>query len=126
MLRKLFVAVLFSTERTNRSCIFHRYDVWSNDTRIYLPRQFECSIPARGNTFLSLIKDTSLLGFILVAEMFRKAQEVASTTYEYLTIYVLVALMYWVVCFIISIIQGIYESYIEKEVIAHDSIEQYP
>ena len=27
--------------------------------------------------------------------MFRKAQEVASTTYEYLTIYVLVALMYW-------------------------------
>ena len=26
--------------------------------------------------------------------MFRKAQEVASTTYEYLTIYVLVALMY--------------------------------
>ena len=66
------------------------------------------------NTFLSLIKDTSLLGFILVAEMFRKAQEVASTTYEYLTIYVLVALMYWVVCFIISIIQGIYESYIER------------
>ena len=45
--------------------------------------------------------------------MFRKAQEVASTTYEYLTIYVLVALMY-VVCFIISIIQGIYESYIER------------
>ena len=28
-----------------------------------------------------------------MAEMFRKAQEVASTTYEYLTIYVLVALM---------------------------------
>ncbi len=83
------------------------------------------SIPALGNTFLSLIKDTSLLGFILVAEMFRKAQEVASTTYEYLTIYVLVALMYWVVCFIISIIQGIYES-ILKEGIAHDSIEQYP
>ncbi len=22
----------FYTERTNRSCIFHRYDVWSNDT----------------------------------------------------------------------------------------------
>lgn len=81
--------------------------------RIIYRRQFECR-SALGNTFLSLIKDTSLLGFILVAEMFRKAQEVASTTYEYLTIYVLVALMYWVVCFIISIIQGIYESYIER------------
>ncbi|MFP6334583.1 amino acid ABC transporter permease, partial [Bacillus subtilis] len=64
--------------------------------------------------FLSLIKDTSLLGFILVAEMFRKAQEVASTTYEYLTIYLLVALMYWVVCFIISIAQNFYESYLER------------
>ena len=48
--------------------------------------------------------------------MFRKAQEVASTTYEYLTIYLLVALMYWVVCFIISIIQGWYESRIERGV----------
>ncbi|HDC5675173.1 TPA: amino acid ABC transporter permease [Staphylococcus aureus] len=82
--------------------------------RIILTQAIRVSIPALGNTFLSLIKDTSLLGFILVAEMFRKAQEVASTTYEYLTIYVLVALMYWVVCFIISIIQGIYESYIER------------
>ena len=64
--------------------------------RIILPQAIRVSIPALGNTFLSLIKDTSLLGFILVAEMFRKAQEVASTTYEYLTIYLLVALMYWV------------------------------
>ncbi|MDH5042566.1 hypothetical protein QFL00_15175, partial [Enterococcus faecalis] len=73
------------------------------------------SIPALGNTFLSLIKDTSLLGFILVAEMFRKAQEVAATTYEFLSIYVLVGLMYWVVCFIISVVQGQYESRIERK-----------
>lgn len=82
--------------------------------RIILPQAIRVSVPALGNTFLSLIKDTSLLGFILVAEMFRKAQEVASTTYEYLTIYILVALLYWVVCFIISIIQNYYESYLER------------
>ena len=82
--------------------------------RIILPQAIRVSIPALGNTFLGLIKDTSLLGFILVAEMFRKAQEVASTSYEYLTIYLLVALMYWVVCFIISVIQSFYESYIER------------
>ena len=82
--------------------------------RIILPQAIRVSVPALGNTFLSLIKDTSLLGFILVAEMFRKAQEVASTTYEYLTIYLLVALMYWVVCFIISIAQNFYESYLER------------
>ena len=82
--------------------------------RIILPQAIRVSVPALGNTFLSLIKDTSLLGFILVAEMFRKAQEVASTTYEYLTIYILVAILYWVVCFIISIVQNYYESYLER------------
>lgn len=82
--------------------------------RIILPQAIRVSVPALGNTFLSLLKDTSLLGFILVAEMFRKAQEVASTTYEYLTIYILVALLYWVVCFIISVIQSFYESYLER------------
>lgn len=82
--------------------------------RIILPQAIRVSVPALGNTFLSLIKDTSLLGFILVAEMFRKAQEVASTTYEFLTIYLLVAILYWIVCFIISIIQSYYESYIER------------
>lgn len=82
--------------------------------RIILPQAIRVSVPALGNTFLSLIKDTSLLGFILVAEMFRKAQEVASTTYEFLTVYLLVAILYWIVCFIISIIQSYYESYIER------------
>ncbi|AVQ33599.1 amino acid ABC transporter permease [Staphylococcus muscae] len=82
--------------------------------RIILPQAIRVSIPALGNTFLSLVKDTSLLGFILVAEMFRKAQEVASTTYEFLTIYLLVALLYWITCFIISVIQSYYESYIER------------
>ncbi|WP_426393417.1 amino acid ABC transporter permease [Mammaliicoccus sciuri] len=82
--------------------------------RIILPQAIRVSVPALGNTFLSLIKDTSLLGFILVAEMFRKAQEVASTTYEFLTIYLLVAILYWIVCFIISIVQSNYEAYIER------------
>lgn len=88
---------------------------WMTMKRIILPQAIRVSIPALGNTFLSLIKDTSLLGFILVAEMFRKAQEVAATTYEFLSIYVLVGLMYWVVCFIISVVQGQYESRIERK-----------
>ena len=93
--------------------------------RIILPQAIRVSIPALGNTFLSLIKDTSLLGFILVAEMFRKAQEVASTTYEYLTIYVLVALMYWWYALLFQL-SKVSMNLILKEGIAHDSIEQYP
>ncbi|TDM15829.1 amino acid ABC transporter permease [Macrococcus bovicus] len=91
---------------------------WMTMRRIVLPQALRISIPALGNTFLSLIKDTSLLGFILVAEMFRKAQEVAATSYEFLSIYTLVALMYWVVCFIISFVQGRYERRIERKYVS--------
>ncbi|UBH12559.1 amino acid ABC transporter permease [Macrococcus armenti] len=88
---------------------------WMTMKRIVLPQAMRVSVPALGNTLLSLVKDTSLLGFILVAEMFRKAQEIAATSYEFLSIYVLVGLMYWVVCFIISIVQGRYEMHVERK-----------
>lgn len=88
---------------------------WMTMKRIVLPQALRVSVPALGNTLLSLVKDTSLLGFILVAEMFRKAQEIAATSYEFLSIYVLVGLMYWVVCFIISIVQGRYEMHVERK-----------
>ncbi|KAA1038403.1 amino acid ABC transporter permease [Macrococcus equipercicus] len=88
---------------------------WQTMRRIILPQAIRNSIPTLGNTFLSLIKDTSLLGFILVAEMFRKAQEVAASTFEFLSIYLLVGAMYWVVCFIISLIQGMYERRLERK-----------
>ena len=87
--------------------------------RIILPQAIRVSIPTLGNTFLSLIKDTSLLGFILVAEMFRKAQEVASTTYEYFTIYILVAVMYWVIASL-SQLSKASMNHILKEGITHD------
>ena len=88
---------------------------WMTMKRIVLPQAIRVSIPALGNTFLNLLKDTSLLGFILVAEMFRKAQEVAATTYEFLSIYLLVGLMYWIVCFIVSFFQGKFEAKIERK-----------
>src|SRR6476661_6381560 len=46
--------------------------------RIILPQATRVSIPPLSNTFISLVKDTSLASLILVTEMFRKAQEIAT------------------------------------------------
>ncbi|WP_026567828.1 amino acid ABC transporter permease [Bacillus sp. UNC41MFS5] len=78
--------------------------------RIILPQATRVSIPPLSNSFISLVKDTSLASVVLVTEMFRRAQEIASTTYEFLLIYVEAALFYWVICFFLSILQG----YLEK------------
>jgi L-cystine transport system permease protein len=73
--------------------------------RIIFPQAARVSVPPLSNTFISLVKDTSLASVILVSEMFRKAQEIASMNYEVLLIYTEAALIYWVICFILSIFQ---------------------
>ncbi|WP_026314585.1 amino acid ABC transporter permease [Heyndrickxia acidiproducens] len=84
--------------------------------RIVLPQAVRVSVPPLSNTFISLVKDTSLASLILVTELFRKAQEIASTTYEFLLLYSEAALLYWIICFILSIIQQKLEAHFEKYV----------
>lgn len=74
--------------------------------RIILPQAARVSIPPLSNSFIGLVKDTSLASLILVTEMFRRAQEIAATNYEFLLLYVEVAFIYWVICFILSLVQG--------------------
>lgn len=85
--------------------------------RIILPQASRVSVPPLSNTFISLVKDTSLASLILVSEMFRKAQEIASTNYEFLLLYTEAALIYWVICFGLSIVQGKIEQYLNRYIV---------
>src|SRR5579875_1636546 len=77
--------------------------------RIILPQAARVSVPPLSNTFISLVKDTSLASLVLVTEMFRRAQEIASQNYEFLLVYSEAALLYWIICFFLSIIQQFLE-----------------
>ncbi|GLB59754.1 amino acid ABC transporter permease [Cytobacillus sp. NCCP-133] len=84
--------------------------------RIILPQASRVSIPPLSNTFISLVKDTSLASMILVTEMFRRAQEIAATNYEFLLLYMQAALIYWIICFLLSIVQGRIENRLDRYV----------
>ncbi|WP_163100453.1 amino acid ABC transporter permease [Peribacillus alkalitolerans] len=84
--------------------------------RVILPQASRVSLPPLSNTFISLIKDTSLASLILVTEMFRKAQEIAATNYEFLLLYTEAAIIYWIICFILSIFQGRLETRLDRYV----------
>jgi His/Glu/Gln/Arg/opine family amino acid ABC transporter permease subunit len=71
--------------------------------RIVLPQAARIAVPPLGNTLLSLIKDTSLASVILVPELFKQAQNAASSSFEFLPLYVVAALYYWVVCWLVSL-----------------------
>lgn len=84
--------------------------------RIVLPQAARVSIPPLSNSFISLVKDTSLASLILVTEMFRRAQEIAASNYEFLLLYVEVGVIYWAICFILSIFQGRIEHRLDRYV----------
>ena len=84
--------------------------------RVILPQASRVSLPPLSNTFISLVKDTSLAAMILVTEMFRRAQEIAATNYEFLLLYSEVALIYWIICFLLSILQGKLENRLDRYV----------
>ncbi|WP_245976799.1 amino acid ABC transporter permease [Oceanobacillus arenosus] len=84
--------------------------------RIILPQAVRVSVPPLSNSFISLVKDTSLASLILVAELFRKAQEIAARTYDFLLLYVEAAIIYWVICFILSLVQTIIEKRLDRYV----------
>ena len=73
--------------------------------RIIVPQAAKVSIPPLFNTFISLVKDTSLASTIMIGEMFRKAQEAAASSLEYLWIYVEVALIYLLFCTVLTGLQ---------------------
>lgn len=84
--------------------------------RIILPQAARVSVPPLSNTFISLVKDTSLASLVLVTEMFRKAQEIAAMNYEFLLVYSEAALIYWVICFFLSILQQFMEKRLDRYV----------
>ncbi|TFE02420.1 amino acid ABC transporter permease [Jeotgalibacillus salarius] len=84
--------------------------------RIIIPQATRVSIPPLSNSFISLVKDTSLASQILVIELFRKSQEIAARTYDFLQLYITAAILYWIVCFVLSLVQGRIEKKLDRYV----------
>lgn len=62
--------------------------------RVILPQAFKIALPPYGNTLVMMLKDSSLASTITVAEMTRQGQLIASSTFQNMTVYTLVALLY--------------------------------
>jgi L-cystine transport system permease protein len=77
---------------------------------VILPQASRVSIPPLANSFISLLKDTSLAAVVLVPEMFRIAQQIVASTYEPLLLYSEAAVIYWILCLFFSYLQDTLES----------------
>ncbi|HCV75410.1 MAG TPA: amino acid ABC transporter permease, partial [Pseudomonas sp.] len=74
--------------------------------RAILPQALRIALPPLGNSFISLVKDTSLAATIQVPELFRQAQLITARTFEIFSLYLAAALLYWVLASLLSILQN--------------------
>jgi cystine transport system permease protein len=73
--------------------------------RVILPQAARIAVPPLSNTFISLVKDTSLAAAVTVPELFQAAQRLASVTYEPLILYIETAIIYLLFSFVLSTLQ---------------------
>ncbi|MEN8549960.1 amino acid ABC transporter permease [Acinetobacter soli] len=78
-------------------------------TRIILPQAFLNALPATGNTFISLIKDTSVAFSLGVTEIFAQAKMIAADSFRYFETFLVVGLVYWILVLSYSYLQNYLE-----------------
>ncbi|MCD8123440.1 MAG: amino acid ABC transporter permease [Lachnospiraceae bacterium] len=70
--------------------------------RVILPEAIEVALPSLGNSFIGLIKGTSLAFTCAVVEMTAAGKIIAGRTYRYFEVYVSLAIIYWVITIILE------------------------
>ncbi len=73
-------------------------------TKIVIPQAIKNILPTLGNEFISLVKETSVASFITVIDLTKAFQNIAAANYEYLIPYIVLALCYLVIVYIITLI----------------------
>ena len=78
-------------------------------TFIVVPQAFKAILPALGNEFITLLKDTSLISVVAGTEIVYFAQAIVARTYEPMWPYLITAVMYLILVLIFTWLQGILE-----------------
>lgn len=92
------------------------FSYWQTMRGIIIPQATRIALPPLTNVFLDLIKATSLAAVITVPELLQHAKIVGGREFDYMTMYILVALIYWAICSIVTVFQDKLEKHFELQV----------
>ena len=81
---------------------------------IILPQAFKNILPALGNEFISLVKETSVISVIAVNDLMKMAGYVGSRTWDVIPPYVIAALIYLVMTLFLTWLMGTFEKRMAK------------
>lgn len=92
---------------------------WQGLRRIVLPQAFAIALPGLGNSLISLLKDSSLAFLVSVVELMGEAKIQGARGLQFFEVYLVAALVYWVVC--IAIERGV--AVLERRVRRHEGLQ---
>lgn len=81
---------------------------------IILPQAVKNILPALGNEFISLIKETAIAGAIPILEVTKAAQNVSGTTFDFVTPLLITAAMYLIIVIGLTKLLKIFERRLAK------------
>ncbi|MBQ2658891.1 MAG: amino acid ABC transporter permease [Erysipelotrichaceae bacterium] len=87
--------------------------------RIVLPQALRTAFPSLSNSFISLIKESSMASVITVTEMLRQAQIINGRVFMPLPLYIEAGFVYLLFCTVVSVIQA----KIEKRLNAYGGVK---
>jgi polar amino acid transport system permease protein len=73
--------------------------------RIVLPQATRIVIPAIGNEFIAMIKDSALVGFVGIQEVYWRASTTGSRYFRSFETLLVAALIYWALTIVFSLVQ---------------------
>jgi polar amino acid transport system permease protein len=73
--------------------------------RIVLPQAFRIVIPAIGNDFVAMMKDSSLVAILAVEEILFRARLVGQQNFKGVEALIIAAAIYWILTIVFSSIQ---------------------
>lgn len=69
---------------------------------VILPQAMRTILPPVGNECIAMLKDTSLVSIIAVADLLRRGREFAAESFDYFETYTVVALVYLIITLLLS------------------------
>ncbi|WP_028580111.1 amino acid ABC transporter permease [Desulfogranum japonicum] len=69
---------------------------------VVLPQAWRTILPPVGNEFIALLKDTSLVSILAVADILRRGREYAAESFNYFETYTIIALIYLLITLLLS------------------------
>ncbi len=78
---------------------------WQGFRRIVLPQTVRIAVPGMSNYLIMLIKESSLAFTVGVTDIFAQTKILASNSFRFLESYLAVALIYWAVTILLTLLQ---------------------